>query len=315
MIDGKLFARFPLVLTLLIVSVSYGCRRQAIESTSPVPDPTVLTSPTWTGIPPSSPARDKPITPTTMTATIYPTPSLPALTPTWTPLPTLPPEKAQELISELMETNNGCRLPCWWGITPGETSWAEARQFFNTFAKEIHVSQRRDHGILVVYDIEGSTREGGIGLWLNKENVIEKILTGPLSLKESFGIDKLLNNYGPPSEVLIRATPSFPSKDLPFIVVLFYPHDHFLAIYDLFAKEVKSDLIACPKDQKPQIILWSPSEEWTNERVQAEVLGVSPSRLLHPLDEVTDLRVEDFYQIFSKQDNDSCIETPVEKWE
>jgi hypothetical protein len=314
MINGKLFARFPLVLTLLIISVSYGCRWQAIESTSTVPDPTELPSSTWTKIP-TSPTRDMLITPATMAATFYATPSLPALTPTWTPLPTLPPEEAQELISELMETNNECRLPCWWGIIPGETTWAEARQFFDTFAKEIHVSQRRDHGILIVYDVEGSTREGGIGLWLDKENVIIKIETGPITLQDHFRIDRLLHNYGPPSEVYIRATPSFPSRDLPFTLVLYYSQEQFLLNYQLWARKVDNNLLACPKDQGPYITIWSPSEEWTNERLQSEVLGASPSRLLRPLDEVTDLRVEDFYRIFSKQDNDSCIETPVGKWE
>ena len=29
-----------------------------------------------------------------------------------------------------MRDNGGCELPCWWSITPGETSWKDAVQFF-----------------------------------------------------------------------------------------------------------------------------------------------------------------------------------------
>jgi hypothetical protein len=41
---------------------------------------------------------------------------------------TLDSEEAQKLVQKLLENNGGCKLPCWWGITPGKTTWAEARQ-------------------------------------------------------------------------------------------------------------------------------------------------------------------------------------------
>jgi len=79
-------------------------------------------------------------TPTpSLTPTLTPTPTststpTPTATPTLTPLPTLPLQDAKNLVQELFETNRGCLLPCWWGITPGQTTWGEARQFLEQFA-------------------------------------------------------------------------------------------------------------------------------------------------------------------------------------
>lgn len=66
----------------------------------------------------------------TATSTIQPTltPSPTRITPTPVPYPTfdvasstLSEEAATQNLIELLETNRGCELPCWWGIVPGKT--------------------------------------------------------------------------------------------------------------------------------------------------------------------------------------------------
>lgn len=62
-----------------------------------------------------------------------PTSSL-TVTPTRTPFSTLTnlqPEQHHANIVRLLETNGGCELPCWWGITPGETTWEEAERLLS----------------------------------------------------------------------------------------------------------------------------------------------------------------------------------------
>ena len=57
----------------------------------------------------------------TATATQRPTWTLsptPILWVDWTPLPDLTIDEARENLRNLLETNGGCDLPCWWGITP-----------------------------------------------------------------------------------------------------------------------------------------------------------------------------------------------------
>ena len=45
--------------------------------------------------------------------------------PTYTPFSTLSPSGSISLVLELLQNNPSCLLPCWWGITPGETSWQD----------------------------------------------------------------------------------------------------------------------------------------------------------------------------------------------
>lgn len=80
--------------------------------------------------------------PTTPTVAVTPTALEPSATPmaTNTPLPTATLTAAEQQqrwlmvddrIAAVMASNNGCQLPCWWGIEPGDTV-AHARQIFNT---------------------------------------------------------------------------------------------------------------------------------------------------------------------------------------
>ncbi|HSG43771.1 MAG TPA: hypothetical protein VLA72_11500 [Anaerolineales bacterium] len=66
----------------------------------------------------------------TRTATQTPYPTI-TLTPTiiWISLSTLPVQEAQAGVKELLETNGGCELPCWWGIAPNYIPWFEVVHF------------------------------------------------------------------------------------------------------------------------------------------------------------------------------------------
>src|SRR5688572_19473047 len=44
-------------------------------------------------------------------------------------------EVQQEQLLQLLFTNGGCDLPCFWGIVPGETSWDFAKASLGTFNK------------------------------------------------------------------------------------------------------------------------------------------------------------------------------------
>ena len=49
--------------------------------------------------------------------------------PTLTPLPTLEADALDAFLLSI-QTDAECRLPCWWGIRPGATTWQEANQLF-----------------------------------------------------------------------------------------------------------------------------------------------------------------------------------------
>jgi len=47
--------------------------------------------------------------------------------------PTLEPQDAANILFNLLQNNEGCLLPCWWGATPGQTKWSEV----NTLMKRL----------------------------------------------------------------------------------------------------------------------------------------------------------------------------------
>lgn len=73
----------------------------------------------------------------TPTRQIIPSPYPTKTAPSPTPFPTfdvasstLSEEAATQNLVELLETNRGCELPCWWGIMPGETGVASIESTF-----------------------------------------------------------------------------------------------------------------------------------------------------------------------------------------
>ena len=122
---------------LFVVLVSASCA-------SPIPTPpattpvVVVASSTATVLPtqiPASPTSTTTRTPTS-TQTRLPRPtatSQPTKTATPTKYPTLDSQGRLNFVLQELKTNGGCQLPCWWGITPGKTTWSE---MVDTFVKQ-----------------------------------------------------------------------------------------------------------------------------------------------------------------------------------
>src|SRR5262245_28586986 len=116
----------PTLLSLMLLAV--GCSSPTVSS---------VITPVWTPTAGSVLLTHTPLPTSTPTFTSTPTPTQTPL-PTWTPRPTLPPAQAEALALDLLTHNADCRLPCWWGFTPGQTSWQVARSFLATFASNIY---------------------------------------------------------------------------------------------------------------------------------------------------------------------------------
>ncbi|HSO27674.1 MAG TPA: hypothetical protein VLS48_06360, partial [Anaerolineales bacterium] len=83
------------------------------------------------------------------TATITVTPTV-TKTPTFQPIirtrvTNLDRDQASSLAFELMKTNGGCRLPCWWGLTPVQTDWHEAEAFLASMVVEFYIIENKDY--------------------------------------------------------------------------------------------------------------------------------------------------------------------------
>lgn len=244
--------------------------------------------------------------------------------PTWTPLPTLPADEAIALAEELYATNAGCRLPCWWGITPGVTTWEEARQFYETFATEIirdKSTQITERGVsytetryIVRYAVAGEYPVGAVGLYVI-DGVISTIRMGRLRLQHTIQLHQMLEEYGPPTQIFVRTFSDAPFRPLPFILILFYEDQGILAMYDYDAERIGDILQSCPMPVGTVLWLWSQIIEMDDEDIEFRALGPDPNTLLRLLEDVTDYTIESFYQTFKEADNEDRIVTLIEYWE
>ncbi len=214
---------FRLVGLFILVILVAACDQES-QLTEEPPSPTFVPA-TSTSVPaatrtptpqPSSTAPPSPIpataTPTpTATASATPSPS-PSPTATATPVPTLEPEPLRAFVRDMLETNGGCELPCWWGITPGETTWDDMQAFFTQRGIEID----REGLELDNLNPEASPLRyrSRLGVnFLERDGVVQSIRVRngsfydpypqELFLGPDYGLDQVLARYGRPSEVYL----------------------------------------------------------------------------------------------------------------
>ena len=245
--------------------------------------------------------------------------------PTWTPLPTLTEQQSMEMVNDLLANNAGCQLPCWWGITPGETQWTDAVHFFNSFARvnlEFE-SSRLENGVWypyarykVQYNIT-SPLSGG--LIIGTENGIVSWIDVDISTSHfGFQLHQILAKYGKPDLVSIWTMEDAPFRPLPFVLVLYYQDLNTLAVY-YFDAALKNDvLISCPSSNSDSRLYLQPVEEiLESDEIRSMALGAPPPYgeppQLRPVDEVTKMDIEAFWMRF--QDANACIETPANLWQ
>jgi len=307
-------AVFQLLLGFCVLIIVSAC----INSTTQGVSPSVTAN-----NPDNTQTRSASSSPMVSTPTVEPsitfTP-LPSLTPSPLPqvLSTLPPATAQAAVLDLTNNNRGCRLPCWWGFTPGETSWQTAQSFLATVALAIKKGSSAERPLYSVYfvvpkEVFSTTLTHNYKV---VDGIIERIevIPGHTSV---YSLSTFLNTYGPPDEVWIRTYNEAREGDLPFDTVLFYPRQGILARYDSQANKVVDKIVGCPQ-QDPALVLalWSPKQELdfveaTNLTVEIRNEDWWPYR---PLEEATGIDIDVFYQTFQKSNTSSCLETPANLW-
>jgi hypothetical protein len=252
---------------------------------------------------------ESPLTPRTFTPTSIPS--------TLTPLPTLSPEDAQELVLDLLKNNSDCSLPCWWGITPGETNRNIAKQFLATFAFQIGQGESgeiTENGVTyqtsnytVCYKLAGEPNPV-CSIYSLRNGVVDWISTPSKGNEMSFTLSQFLTDYGPPEEIRIRTFSDSLGGRLPFLLTLFYPELGIRATYsDQYAKNESSMVIGCFTGGA-SFSLWSPKEQinWNDYN--------SGQFRYKTLDKGTDMDIDTFYETFIDPDNNPCLGTPANLW-
>jgi hypothetical protein len=244
----------------------------------------------------------------------------PTWTPSPTPLPTLPPDEAQAVVNEFLTTNGGCELPCWWGYVPSETPWQEAYTFLSTVALErislvyTDLQTRERRASVVIPVTEEILPPYNIHDYFVREGLIQEIYLELTNREAAFyTLPAPLTTYGPPGEVWV-STYSREREGLPFHVTLVYPERKFIINYGLQAELRDNKVRGCyPARDIVHLYIWPPEQDVSLTGLVEEMPAIRGAPL-RPLEEATNMSIDEFYDAFTDPNSTTCLETPIDLW-
>lgn len=256
------------------------------------------------------------------------TPPQPTRTPRPTPVPTMTMNEESIFVSKMLQDNSSCRLPCWWGFTPGGTTLPKVYAFFSKPGAEIkqwYLNGEQNYSvyffkITAYYHSQNYTGKDDtleeISFNALPPMVNDKYVYGdPQFVKdwEAYFLPQFLSVYGAPSEVWLNVGAA-DAPWAPFDLVLFYPEQGILVRYE--APAIWGDKVfrLCQYQMAIEMWLWSP--QYSPERSQwpywEDVLG-DLSRF-RPLETATGMSLTEFVQKMRQPDEQVCLETPQDLW-
>lgn len=238
-------------------------------------------------------------------------------------------------------SNPDCRLPCFMGFYPMETTLDEIRNQRIILADEIRFSEYPQyssftavfHDSLLVphqfpYELRYLFKPGGDILW----EIDLELPQGDL-----FTVKQLFRQYGTPADIWISAI-DFSSifyRDPIFRIFLYYPEHGFFVHYDIKARknEIDTGVIGCMNQvRRGYMIIWAPNEwdpnriKTISDRAEANNIGASGSLKFSGFDEwsnkyyeqplinTTNFTIESLHDSIIDSDIPVCIETLFEHW-
>lgn len=126
-----------------------------------------------------------------------------------TEIPTLPFNEAREQSTELLQNNNNCKLPCWWGITPGQTTWQDAFLILAPLGGEISESMaelNENDSIYVRPPAPDNEHKVLFQPYYFEDNVVTTIEVYNYDYAPVAYFKKLISEYGIPEEMYMSWT-------------------------------------------------------------------------------------------------------------
>ncbi len=242
-----------------------------------------------------------PVSPTltiTPTETEMPTPTQPA---------TLTPLQANEKIRTLLQEPIDCSAPCFWGITPQQTSFAEATNIFTSLGLQpIHtLTQNSQEFYDTDYHIE---EELEISIIFSVQDDIVKTLDAGMNVPRQVTIPRkwsayspetLIKRYGAPSRVEFSLTDIYPNNGIDGSMMMYFDNVDMIVLYvgteENFLKDEKS-LNLCPLNNGIHFV-----HIWVGEEIR------HPQPPLVPLEQATSLTLDDFAKLMLGDPNKACF--------
>lgn len=323
--------RYILMLDLMFILVMFtGCKQSLEGATTPSVNITTI------------PIRT--VSPTaTMRVTLTPTftnTSIPQSTSSIEP--TLPAESARQRLLKLLATNAGCRLPCLWGITPGKSSYLDARSMLmplNGIAENKYSQTIRAGAISPLYvegeDLRLYTR---IAYLYDSDGIVDRIdfraeeqqktvypdgnlMFNPVYASTSFAertayysLSHVLTEQGIPTSVMVKFSGLSGSVIAGGLeIVLLYPNQGIWINYVTTMYNRDHIKAGCPAIANVHMNLYPPGDPFSfYDLLDTTDWGVTEATYM-PIEEVTSMSVEEFYKTF-RNPTDACLETPSNIW-
>lgn len=249
-----------------------------------------------------------------------------------TSISTLSLESAYKSLSNLIEDESQCSLPCWLDITPGSVSFNKAKDIFSKYTGIARTDfSRKWINMLTLFpsrDAPISALSTTIYPYSNKEisHIIVNIRTvGNVSYTNQlyqdfwkrYFLPTIFKSYGSPEKIFLDTTRMAvdPTLQYPFVLWVVYPKHGFMLRYDGFNEKVGENLRICPLQSNITIKIWdidifNYEEFLRNESALAKPLSLGPQ----PLDAVTNLDIESFYKMFKDGGLSTCFDTREVLW-
>lgn len=295
MINNRFSKRLALCAVVLVAVFLAGCL--AFPS-SPVGTPLPI-APTCSPSPVPSPTLEPP------TSVPSPSPVPAARTPILTrtpPSPTLTADEEYAYVQDMLTTNGGCELPCWWGITPGESSWQDANDRFPYLNFQFQFPEE-----LGDYDVHLTlTEEGGLVQFIEARGYCFPDDCDRFAQDWArYSLDQVLSRYGAPSRARIALVlPVEPGGPIYYILYVFYD-DLGVGLRYMGPAVAQGEVLrTCFSFE--DITLWLQSPESSTPLEHA--IGPDEWSFAVPLDEATGMSVEEFYETFRQPG--ACLEAP-----
>lgn len=252
-----------------------------------------------------------------------------------TPSSTFPPTIQQsEITSRLIHLytgNTSCQLPCWWNITPGRTSWEQAKQLLDQIGIFETHNSTSDHTVIYFtarlpqqFDpISGPLPEGyNLGevqagfLIINNIVMATSINSRWINEDYSFLLSNLMDSFGEPDEIWLQVLPQSSKLPVRYSLKIIYAQKGMILLRGI--GEITGDSISiCPQNViaydglPPWLLLWSPDQNVSFKK-NAEILKAFDQyydELYVNLEDATvNLTTEIFFETYRNPNATKCLQ-------
>lgn len=250
----------------------------------------------------------------------------------------LPQAEADAMILDLLQYNNDCLFPCWFGLVPGKTTAQATKALLEKFtASSLRTNffdemggahWRINKNDLFLDTLVGFTYNQLLSGVLESLNVtievkgksdggsFETTWENPLNEQylQAYKLPQVLLAYGQPENVFIFANEGWKYFEL----VLDYSDQGFAIWYSAPLESSGDKYLGCMSKAFTNLYLWTPEFTYTwaegvtgsNDKSEIDSLN----RDFQPLEDAASMTLNEFYDTFANVDNVNCLETPKEIW-